>query len=138
MNPIFRGTVKDGKLKLYLRDNFVDYLHRLEGKTIEIIVREPKSIRSLAQNAYYHAVCVKMISEETGYSKEEAHDILRGLFLSREVKVAGKIVTVVKSSTDLNTKQFEDYLSEIRMWASKELSMFIPEPNQVDFGGNHD
>jgi len=133
MIPVFRGTVKDGKLKVQQRDNFMDYVSRLEGKVVEVVVREAKNIRSLNQNAYYWGVVIKMISDETGYSAQEVHDILRGLFLSSEVKIAGKIVTVVKSTTDLNTKQFEDYLSEIRMWASKELSLFVPNPNQVDY-----
>jgi hypothetical protein len=38
----------------------------------------------------------------------------------------------VRSTSDLSTIEFEEYCSKIRMWASKELGVYIPSPNEPD------
>ena len=81
--------------------------------------------RSIPQNKYYWDVVVGLISETTGFTAQEAHDALKLKFL-RVVK--GKMETV-RSTTDLTTKEFEDYVSQIRVFASQELACYIPEPN---------
>jgi hypothetical protein len=35
-----------------------------------------------------------------------------------------------KSTTALDTKEFEEFLSSIRMWASDKLGIWIPEPHE--------
>ena len=132
--PIFRGSVRLGILKLADRNSFSVYLAKLEGKEVQVVVREPKSQRSLQQNRYYHGVVVAILSEHTGNSKLEMHNILRGLFLLDYIVFNGNEIPIVKSTTDLNTKEFEEYLSEIRGWASQEdgIKCFIPEPNEVE------
>ena len=35
-----------------------------------------------------------------------------------------------RSTANLNTKEFENYLEEIRRWAITDLSINIPEPNE--------
>jgi hypothetical protein len=74
MNTIYHGIVKKGKLWITLRKEFDDYVMSLDGKTVEIVLRLPKKGRSGRQNRYYHGVVLKLISETTGYSKDEAHD----------------------------------------------------------------
>jgi hypothetical protein len=36
----------------------------------------------------------------------------------------------IKSTTKLSTVEFEDYMESIRRFASMELSLWIPEPNE--------
>lgn len=96
--------------------------------TVEKITKERQ--RSLEQNAYYWGVVIKILSGEIGYSKEEMHEALKVKFLSYE-NVKG--IPTVMSTTQLNTKQFEVYLEMIRRWASMDMGIVIPEPNQVDF-----
>lgn len=91
--------------------------------------------RSMPQNSYYWGVVIEIISEHTGYPKHEVHEILKNKFLSKIVwldKKAGKkeMVLVSRSTSDLTTKQFENFLSEVRTWASAELGCYIPEPNE--------
>lgn len=94
-----------------------------------------KKQRSGNQNRYYFGVMVDLISEYTGFTRNELHEVLKHKFLRKTLWIPKKdgvkeqsIITY--STTDLTTKQFEDYLSEIRQWASSDLGLFLPEPNE--------
>jgi hypothetical protein len=92
-------------------------------------------IRSLPQNQYYWGVIIEILSEELGFNKDEMHEILKHKFLSKTVFLETKekkmkALKIPKSTTNLKTVEFEEYLSDIRMWASMDLGIFIPEPNE--------
>jgi len=82
--------------------------------------------RSLRQNAFYHGVVVPLIAEHTGYSTQEAHDALRYEFL-REGD--GHLVKV-RSTADLSTAEFEDYVERVRVFAAQEMGIVVPLPNE--------
>jgi len=96
--------------------------------------KTPSKTRSKNQNDYYFGVLVKFISEETGYTPEETHDILKSMFNYKrktiETKEGFNEVLVVKSTTGLTTVEFEEYQSKIRQWASMSLGLFLPVPNE--------
>lgn len=90
--------------------------------------------RSNPQNRYYWSVVIGTISEETGYTPSEVHEIIKHKFLT-EVRLLNRKDKVVElkvsgSTANLDTKQFEELMSQIRIWASSELSIFVPEPNE--------
>lgn len=98
--------------------------------------RSFKKNRSNQQNSYYWGVLVALISEHTGFTTEETHEILKHKFLRRTVWITKKggiqeQSVITKSTTGMTTKAFEEYLSQIRIWASAELGVFLPEPNEV-------
>ena len=76
--------------------------------------------RSLAQNSYYHGVVLAMIEEETWIEKEELHYYFKHRFIDQEFP----------SSRELNKNEFSEYVNKIRDFASLELSLYIPEPNE--------
>lgn len=101
------------------------------GQSIEIIIHKKKKHRSVAQNRYYWLVCT-MISEHTGFSKEETHAILKSKFLKVE-KVnedTGAIYEYIKSTTELSTVEYEEYLESVRQFAAEEFDMNVPLPNE--------
>ena len=79
------------------------------------------------QNSYYWTVTVQIISDWTGYTPDEAHEMLKWKFLRREE--AGKPPTV-RSTADLTTSEAEDYYEQIRRWAGSE-GVRIPMPNEI-------
>lgn len=101
----------------------------------EINLKEMK-MRSLPENRYYFGVVVKVLSDHLGYTLNEIHDILKNMFLSEvryvDTKKGIKEIRVPKSTTELTTISFEQYLSDIRQWASVELSCYIPVPNETE------
>ena len=128
MNIRWPGKIEKGKVLL---DNPVDFrksLHNLEGKNIQVSVRQYKTSRTDPQNRYYWAVVIKILGDELGYMPEEMHEALKWKFLRKD----GKIETV-KSTTSLNTTEFEMFLEKVRIWAVSDLQIKIPLPNEVDF-----
>lgn len=58
------------------------------------------------------------------------HDYLRSLFAGKEVvTIKGKEIHVPRSTTEMTTVEFENYMTECRVWAS-EQGYYIPLPNE--------
>jgi len=85
-----------------------------------------KQTRSQQQNAYMWGVVYDIISKDTGYTDKEVHALMGKEFLSYDH--LGE--TFIRSTTDLNTKGMEEYLEKVRRFASSELSIYIPLPNE--------
>ena len=45
--------------------------------------------------------------------------------------LGGEKIPITKSTTELSTVEFEDYVAKIRMWAASFLSLIIPLPNEI-------
>ena len=102
-------------------------LKKLEGEKVTIEIKKRVQGRSMPQNRYYHSVVVKILSDETGYTLDEMHEVLKYKFLLQEGDMP-----YVKSTTSLTVPEFEEYLRLIRMWASSELQTYIPGPGEPD------
>ena len=131
MKPLFRGSVKHNRL--VMGQDYIDCLFALEGQDIDLTIEKHRNNRSTRQNKYFYGVIVKMLSDELGYTKDEMADIVKGKFLSEEIKVGNDIIRYTKSSTLLNTLDFESLMTDIREWASAELNIFLPLPNQIEY-----
>jgi len=90
INPIFRGTIREGKINLDNPARFAAHLKNYEGKRVEVVLRKEKSQRSLNQNSYYHGVVVKTLSDFTGYDPEEMHEVLKFKFLRIRKRIKRK------------------------------------------------
>ena len=119
--PIFRGKVEKGRIVLDNRDRFRIYLASFETKRIELVLRERTEQRSEQQNAYYHGVVVKMISDATGHDPQETHQKMKDHFK-------------VGTTTKMKTAEFQEYIENCRRFAAEFLSLNIPDPNSVDLG----
>ena len=75
-----------------------------------------------------------MISEHTGFTADEVHEILKHKFLNKEVVIKEKVKKyffhITKSTTELTTGEFKRYMEDIQRWASESLGLVIPDPNQ--------
>lgn len=93
-----------------------------------------KKGRSNNQNRYYWGVVLPTLSEHTGFTINEAHEVMKYRFLKgwKTVKTNKDYMEVeyIRSTTDLDTKSFEEYMTKVREFASIGLSCWIPEPNE--------
>lgn len=92
--------------------------------------------RSNNQNRYYWGCVVHTLSDETGFTRDEIHEIIKHKFLTethiyKSKKSKIEEVLISKSTTQLDTKEFEDLMTRIRIWASSRLGVFIAEPNEI-------
>lgn len=118
------------KLRKELKGSFAN-------KSIEILIHKKKKHRSINQNRYYWLV-LNMVSEDTGFRPQEAHEIFKRKFLTIEkvYEETGQVYEYTKSTTELSTIEFEEYVEQVRQFVAQEFMIYIPLPNeeiQIDF-----
>lgn len=102
----------------------------LKEMPYQVEIKENRNQRSINENSYYWGVVVAILSDYTGDRPEEMHEILKAKFLRRQVNFGGEELILIKSTASLNTKEFEEYLESIRIFAITELDVKIPLPNE--------
>lgn len=132
MIPKFLGTVNlQGVLDIFAPQflRYKQHLFNLRGKDVEVVVKERSNKKSDRQRRYYFGVIVKLLCEETGYSLDEMHQLLKTLFLGYEKDE----YSFVRSTESLTTKECEEFHENVRQWAHETFEFTIPLPNEVDF-----
>ena len=111
------------------------FLKSLENNYI-VEVKKKRDTRSNRQNSYYWKCIVQELANSLGYFPDEMHDILRSKFLSEweMIEINEKKIGINKigSSRSLNTKAFEVYADQIRIWALTELGIRLMTPNEYE------
>jgi len=115
------------------KQSLINYLKEL-GNDYLVDVKKQRNNRSNMQNNYYWACIVQPLSNELGYFPDEMHDALKIKFQSewQSVEVNGIQIGLqtVNSTARLNTKDFEVYANQIRIWAQTELGIRLMMPNE--------
>lgn len=97
-------------------------------KPWQVDIKLYRKNRSSAQNRLYW-MWLTIVGDDLGYTKKEMHKVFAKKFLPLDVTVAmGETVNDTKSTTDLNTKEFTEYLEEIDIFSSSELGIVLPHP----------
>jgi hypothetical protein len=109
---------------------FIDELDY--GKSWAIEIKEYRKKRSLSQNAYIHAVPLKIICDHTGYRVDDMKEWLCGEFMGWEEYdfMGHKKTRPVKTTSEMNTIEMTDFIEFLQMWGSSELNLYIPSPNE--------
>tara|TARA_R100000951_G_C2594609_1_gene166192 strand:- start:378 stop:776 length:399 start_codon:yes stop_codon:yes gene_type:complete len=105
-------------------------ISRYHGKTIEVTIKEYKPKRSNQLNQYYWGVVVKIISDYTGYTKEETHELLKHTFLKKKILIKDGWFDTTNSTTKMNNKEMLDFIEQVKLWAAETLSLYIPDPHE--------
>ena len=105
---------------------------RYEDKIVEVTIKEYKPKRSNQLNQYYWGVVVKLISEYTGYTKEETHELLKQTFLKKKILIDDEWYDTTDSTTKLNNKEMLEFIDEVKIWASQTLNVYIPDPHEKE------
>lgn len=100
-----------------------------DNKRVRVTYEAIRSTRSRQQNNYYFGVVLQLISEHTGFTVEELHELFRSKFLRTKRVWRGGEMTVLRSTTQLNSTEFGEYLAEIIREAG-ELEIEIPEADK--------
>ena len=140
-----------------LQDAVKSRLAREKGaKHIKITVEDEKFNRTQSQNKYLWGVVYKyIIDNENGalfsekmdsyladkpISKAEiVHGLMKNKFLTRlEFEIYGSDtlshnVRMTPSTKKLDTKQFTDYVEQVRMHAMSEWGVYIPDPHELKY-----
>ena len=125
----FKVTTKADKAKV------VAYIEKLpEGKSYNIAITQKKEVRTLPQNKLYW-LWIACISDETGNDKENLHEFFKMKYLDGKfVELFSESFWMNGSTKELDTKQFTHYLEAIQVFASSELGVILPNPEDLYFG----
>lgn len=82
--------------------------------------------RSQQANKYYWAVIVKTLSDKTGYTPEEIHELLKYKFLQRESLQIGEEKIEVSTTKKLSKQDHHDYCRRIELWMNQTLGLYLP------------
>lgn len=111
--------------------SLIEKLNLSKKYVLEIKVKKEK--RSLDQNALYW-LWLTCIQHESGNDKDFLHDFFREKYLPyREIEVFGKLMKELTSTTKLSRAQFKEYLYYIQIFASVELGVVLPNPEDLHF-----
>ena len=117
------------------KQTLINYLKEL-GNDYLVDVKKQRNTRSNMQNNYYWKCIVQELGNSLGYFPNEMHDILRAKFLQEweMLEINDKKVGINKigSTATLNTKAFEIYAEQIRIWAMTELGIRLMLPNEYE------
>ena len=117
------------------KQSLINYLKEL-GNDYIVKVKKQRNNRSNMQNNYYWACIVQPLSEELGYFPDEMHDTLKIKFSSewQSIEINEKQIGLqtVNSTARMNSKEFEVYADQIRIWALTELGVRLMLPNEYE------
>lgn len=108
-----------------------------ESKVYQIVIKEKKKTRSNGQNRYYRGVVLPLVLRglrNAGfdvYTKDDAHDIIKVKFLKTSIENdSGESIPTFKSTKDMTTSEFKEFIDNLQYWASEYLNEYIPSPNE--------
>lgn len=143
------GAIKEGRLHVRNRPRFDECMRLFPECEVTITVRKLYPKRStkvthedgritFGQNGYYRGVICQAVVDGAWeqnreiYTNEMAHQELKANCNYDEVinDATGEVRRRVRSTADLDTLQFEDYLERCRLWIREWFGIDCPPPNE--------
>lgn len=129
---------KQGKLQC---ESFKAAMAALKVKGVPIVLQceEFKERRSNPQNRFYFGIVVDLVRrglKDLGWepktcSAEAVHEMLKREFLTVDEHVRdGVFLKRTRSTTELDTAEFSQYLEHCKQFAAENLGVLIPDPNE--------
>lgn len=117
-------TKRDGVVTM---DKSFDYLcSTLKNGIYTISIKRKVEPRTLSQNALMW-LWFSCIEKETGTDKLDIHDFYCRKFLTRQICVSGHAISVVGSTSKLNTIQMKNFMDKVQADAA-EFGINLPLP----------
>ena len=136
--PVFNGVVTaDGRLELDGIEAIQRrrYLRSLVGKRVGLVIRERRTQRSHNQNAWLWGIALPLLADALGYDEHEhetLHYALLGECFGHVYDPRSGQTVLAKTSSQLNTKEFAEYMEWLVRWAATEHNCRIPLPGESE------
>jgi hypothetical protein len=138
--PEFLGFVDDeGHFALDDRAGFLAHAATLKGHEVTVTITRRRRKRSLAQNRWLWGVAMPLIADHCGddaHEHERLHyDLLSVRYgttaISPLVPNAPPRIVPAKTSSQLTTVEFSDYMDWLVRYAADTLGVVLPLPDDV-------
>lgn len=136
MKHIFYSDIKEGRMNKHTANEIAVCLKSFEGKRVEVSISKKKKSRSNEQNRFYWGCVIPILRNhliELGnkFSVEQTHDLLKYKFLKEAIRVnEDEFIDRIKSTTELSTMEFMEFILEIQQWCLEMFDLVIPNPNE--------
>lgn len=123
-----------GRLQIRNWNRVASELKAMRDGEMRVAISKARATRSLNQNRYWWGVCVALVSEHTGYTPDEVHELAKQMFIPKRLAFAngnGEVVgefVIGGTTTRLDTLEFGEFVEAFRMWAAETLDVVIPDP----------
>lgn len=129
MHQKFYGTIQGKDFTLDKPDQFKTNLSKLAYKTtnarIELTIKRVRKTRSVRQNNLYWFYLTFIANEIGEDDINGLHDYFKSLFLADN----SKKIPVIKSTAELSTIDFMEYIAKIGRKVG-EFGITLPDPDQ--------
>lgn len=122
------GHIVDGKLVLDNARWFRGMLQQYSDVAVVVTLERKKSSRSKEQMGYLWGVVYEHISEHTGHTPEDLHDIFKAKYLRRKKLWRGGELVTIGSTSELSSNEMAEFLTNVILEAN-ELGIVVPEPD---------
>lgn len=123
------ARIEGGKLVLDNPRWFKGMLQMYSDAVVVVTVERKRKSRSKEQLGYLWGVVYPLISQHTGHSPEDLHDIFKSKYLRSKKVWRGGDVVVVGTTTDLSTNEMAEFMTNVIVEAG-ELGIEVPPPDQ--------
>jgi hypothetical protein len=121
--------VKDGKLSVRNRDRFDEFVACQKDGEYEVSIERLRATRSLQQNRYFFACVVHPFAEHSGYTANEAYELLKAHHFPKDVAVRTSNGVVVgdyvigATTTKLSKDDFGEFITVCREWLLEKFDI---------------
>lgn len=123
-----RGNIKDGKLVLNNPKWFKGMLQMYSDADVVVTLERKKNSKSKEQQGYYWGIILQYISEYTGQSPEDLHDIFKAKYLRRKKLWRGADMVTIGSTSRLSANEMSEFMQNVIL-EGNELGIEIPPPD---------
>lgn len=132
INPIFFGEVtQEGKIVLEKKEAWSIRKDRFRGSKVQLTIDKRRKKRSDKQNNYLWGACYPVISEETGHTPQELHEIFGWMFRKEIVLFNGKEVERIKHTSEMTIGEMVGYIMLISAEVAT-MGITLPDPKEWD------
>jgi hypothetical protein len=134
--PKLLGDIKGYCLHLDTGFETIHAMKELEGKRVEVSIKEWKNTRSNRANRYYWSVVIPSVFQafaENGIkliNTNQGHEMLRRKFLMEEVKINGKPFMIPKSTTEMKVDEFANYIFVVVEYLRDFYNYTVPKATE--------
>ena len=115
------------------KKEFNEYFKKLDDWNYNCEIKKYRKNRSLSQNKYYWLTIAKF-ADEVDVTPADLHEELKYELLSTHFTwIKWEDIVKIKSTSNLNTVQMEEYLERIRKKAMEEYNLYLELPNETQF-----
>jgi hypothetical protein len=133
---VFPGSVDEQarpQIEAEHKPRYRETLRALAGKRIELVLRKPKSKRSIEMNAYLHCETgpFRLLAEHFGEDVTGVKYALMGECFGWVYSEAAKREVPIKAHTsEMTIEESKYFVDWVIPWAAREHGVLIPLPNE--------